>query len=178
MITDNFLKRGLIVVMVILMIGFVVFGCAPQGADNAQENGGQDAQENGEQDNAQKLEKKNKKISELEKKLKLVTQDNSETACTGGCHEGEYSLQNQTEDIEGHPGVESDSLTECMECHASGEYAFKTVIHKAHLIEGEHYTDEYDKNCINCHEISEEGHVTVEGLENGQDENNAEENGE
>jgi hypothetical protein len=121
------------------------------------------------------------RIAELEKKLKLLTQDNSEGGCSGGgCHEGEYSLQNEVENLEDHPSVESDSLAECMKCHASGEYAFKTLIHKVHLVEGEHYTDEYDKNCINCHEISEEGKVSVEGLEeengaNGEEVGNNEE---
>ncbi|SJZ32411.1 hypothetical protein [Selenihalanaerobacter shriftii] len=177
--SHKLLSRGLVIAIIITMLAFAVVGCAsPQNTndpntteDNTQDQAGDQAE--AQQNNQQNQER----IAELEEKLQLVTQDNSEGGCTAGCHQGEYNLQNQIKDIEGHPDVEASSLEECLQCHASGELAFKTVIHKSHLIEGEHYTEDYDKNCINCHNISEDGEITVDGLdnqENGNDANNTE----
>ncbi|KXS41743.1 MULTISPECIES: hypothetical protein [unclassified Candidatus Frackibacter] len=172
----KFLRRGLVLTVMVLLLVLTVIGCSPQATDQAEDGAQDEAQDTA--DAAQNEENKQnaERVAKLEEKLKVVTQDNSDGKGCIGCHEAgsEYSLQKEIDGIEGHPQVEAKELSDCMQCHASGNLAFKRLIHEKHLVEGDHYKEEYDKNCINCHKISENGEINVRGLDgkNGEDKGN------
>lgn len=99
-----------------------------------------------------------------------LIEDQAPQGCPS-CHKKEgdqdYRLSTEVKSIANHPPVaENVGVKDCMPCHgAQSDRPFTKIMHRVHLVEGEHYTDRYDRNCINCHSIAEQGEVKVKGLE-------------
>ncbi len=87
----------------------------------------------------------------------------------GGCQdchkkisdEKDYSLPTEVGQIPNHPAVESNDFNDCYTCHQSGENSFDRILHRHHL-KGEKYR-EYGNSCLNCHEVAENGTITLKG---------------
>lgn len=98
-----------------------------------------------------------------------LIEDQAPQGCPS-CHkktdDKDYRLSTEVKGIANHPTVPEDAtVKDCMPCHGDqSERPFKKVLHRVHIVEGQHYTDRYDKNCINCHQIGDDGTVTVKGL--------------
>lgn len=99
-----------------------------------------------------------------------IIEDQAPNGCPS-CHQKEgdqdYRLSTEIKNIANHPPVpEEAQVKDCMPCHgAQSDRPFTKIMHRVHLVEGEHYTDRYDRNCINCHTISDQGEVKVKGLQ-------------
>jgi len=158
----------LVVFVIMVLAGALVLSGCPQadpdegnGAD--EDDGAGEEQQDGDEDGADGAD-------ELAEKLERVTKDNAPGGC-GDCHrkineEKDYTLNAEAKAIADHPETNANTVAECIVCHdAESERPFRKILHRAHIIEGEHYTEEYDKNCINCHQVDEQGTVVVKGLE-------------
>lgn len=98
-----------------------------------------------------------------------LVEDQAPQGCPS-CHKKtdnqDYRLSTEVKGITNHPPVaEEAAVKDCLPCHgAQSDRPFTKVMHRVHIVEGQHYTDRYDKNCINCHQIGNDGTVTVKGL--------------
>ncbi|GAW91154.1 hypothetical protein [Calderihabitans maritimus] len=152
--------RLLIFVVVLVAVAVLLTGCPPRGEEPSPQQ---------KQEAKQEAEKPGEEKSP-EPNAAQMMEDQAPNGCVS-CHrkkdDKDYRLSAEVKNIEGHPQVKEDAtLKDCIQCHGhESERPFRTILHRIHLVEGEHYLEKYDKNCINCHRVSEEGEVTVKGLE-------------
>jgi len=159
-----------LLLLVLLALVLIVAGCAAgdNGANNNNNNDEQTQNDNQNQD-------PNQAQGVPEEQVAKMTTDQAPNGC-GDCHkkqdeEHDYSLSAEAAGIEGHPELKEDAgVEDCVVCHKESGPAPELggILHVAHLVEGDHYQESYDHNCINCHKISDEGSVAVKGLENGE----------
>ncbi len=97
--------------------------------------------------------------------IKVASVDKSPGGCND-CHkkisdDKDYSLAAEIKKLESHPEVPSESVADCISCHAEGTpLALSAIMHKGHLL-GEHY-EKYGNSCINCHDQTNK--MIVKGL--------------
>lgn len=81
-----------------------------------------------------------------------------------GCASCHNSLTAQLKNIEGHPPVPVESVTDCLNCHEEGNQIFSNGLHKGHYKGQNKFETEYNGSCVNCHKLSEKGDVVIPGL--------------
>jgi hypothetical protein len=151
----------LAITLLILAVMVFAFACTP---NTEQEEDKGDANKN------EPAEKQKGVVTE--EKLAQMTQDQAPNGCED-CHrkiseEKDYTLAAEANEIEGHPTVKEDAtVQDCYKCHSKdSDKPFGKILHAGHLVEGEHYKEKYDSNCINCHKVNDNGSIIVKDLEN------------
>jgi len=161
------LQKNLKVLLVFcLLVGltFVLTGC-PQ--TQVRQNGNDTAKERAEE---KQEPQPGGEAPEEEANFTKYT-DQAPDGCAS-CHrkvseEKDYRLSAETENIEGHPDVpENAEINDCIQCHGTdSKRPFARILHRVHIVEGDHYREKYDKTCINCHRVADNGVVTIKGLQ-------------
>jgi len=99
--------------------------------------------------------------------IAVGSEDTAPDGCNS-CHvkkgENDYTLTAELKNIEGHPPVATEDVNVCAGCHTEGELALNRVLHVAHL-QGTHYMEYFQGSCANCHALTEDGTISVKGLE-------------
>ena len=161
-------KKWFLILALLIMTLLAISACTQAEDENDTDNPGEKQIEQGDKD--QEVENGDEEDNTDEENIAQKIKDSAPEGCAS-CHkkeneEQDHRLGMEANSIEGHSEIDEDAdVNDCMMCHATGDRAFRKVLHRVHLIEGDHYIENYDHNCINCHEISDEGEVTVKGLE-------------
>lgn len=159
------IKIALLLAMV-LMLAFVLTGC-PQQEEQPNEPPQEQADDGANEENGGDDAAPDTEGNQLVK-------DEAPEGCAS-CHkkisdEKDYRLSAETKNVEGHPPVSEDATVKtCIKCHGEdSDRPFEKVIHRIHLVESK-YLEEYGLNCINCHQLADDGTITVKGLEEEDD---------
>lgn len=95
--------------------------------------------------------------------IKVAQVDVSPAGCAN-CHletaTKDYSLKAIFKDNPKHPRIQFNDVNKCFTCHR-GDLALNRFLHPAHLL-NEMYAG-YGNSCLNCHQQSEDGKVSVKG---------------
>ncbi|MBO8169516.1 MAG: hypothetical protein H0Z35_10080 [Thermoanaerobacteraceae bacterium] len=159
------MKKSLKLILILCLVlgmAFILTGC-PQRDEQPNETPQEQTDKEQEQENPGEEQAPETEANQL-------IEDQAPEGCSS-CHkktdDKDYRLSAEVEHIEGHPNVAEDAtVKECIGCHgANSDQPFNKILHRVHLVDGEHYLDKYDKNCINCHRIADDGTVTIKGLE-------------